>query len=221
MFPALLLVLAATATATATVPAVPMNDAPTGLTASLTGSTVTLTWTRPASVDPVLRTTYGIRLNGELETIHRGAGNVLTLSIPRVNPDTTHEYTVQISRGAGTGGPLSEPAILAVPPAADTSPPTEPEWVVGVGEECAPGHEIVVQSVDDVTPQPAIRYEGTGNTTMFRLPGTTASETYVWKYHLPIKSQPNEGPPDGIRAVDEAGNRSDVELDFEMSPSCG
>jgi hypothetical protein len=217
MFPALLLVVAAIpAAATSTV------GPPTDVMASLNGDTITLTWHRPANVDPAVATTYGIRHNGALETIHRGAGDLLTLSIPRVEPGTTHEYTVQATRGAlEGGGPLSEPSVLVVPPEADTAPPTTPEWVVGLRPDCQPGHQIMVLSVDDTTPQPAIRYEGTGTSIFFRLPGTPVSERYVWDYHLPIQSRPGIGPPDGIRAIDEAGNRSETEFDFGYDPSCG
>lgn len=201
---------------------IPALGPPTDVTATLNGSTVTLTWNRPAAVDPGVLTRYGIRLGGALEAIREAGGDQVTLSIPRVAPGTTHQYTVQISRGVlSGGGPLSQPTTLIVPPATDTAPPTEAEWLVGLDPDCAPGHQIVGLSVDDVTPQPAIRYEGTGHTIAFRAPGTSGSETFVWDHHLPIRSQPGIGPPDGVRAVDEAGNRSGIVFDFEMDPSCG
>jgi hypothetical protein len=182
----------------------PSLGPPTSLTAALAGDTITFTWNRPAAVDPSFRIPYVVRLSGVVETVHMTGGHQLTLSIPRVNPGRTHVYTVQVLKGVIAGlGPESSPAPLAVPPSADTTPPTVPEWVIGSPPECELGHEITVESVDDTTPQSEIRYEGINNLIV-----DGPHETFVHDYHLPIKSEPGVGPPAGIRAVDEAGNRS-------------
>ncbi|REF37171.1 fibronectin type III domain-containing protein [Thermasporomyces composti] len=191
---------------------IPHLDPATDLHASLDGDTITLTWHRPAAVNPRTLTTYGVRINGQLETIHKVGGDVVSLTIPRVLPGTTHEYTVQVSKGLSPG-PVSDPATLAVPPSADTTPPTEPEWVIGLDPGCQPGFQIVVESTDDTTPQANIRYEQVEPTVSF---GTT--ESYVRNYDLPLRS--SDGPPTGIRAVDEAGNRSAVVMSDEMAESC-
>ncbi|HEY8457468.1 MAG TPA: fibronectin type III domain-containing protein [Actinopolymorphaceae bacterium] len=186
---------------------------PTDLQASLDGDTITLTWNRPDAVNPRTLTTYGVRINGELETIHKAGGDVVSLTIPRVLPGTTHEYTVEVSKGF-RAGPVSDPATLDVPPSADTAPPTEPEWVIGLDPDCAPGYQIVVESTDDTTPQANIRYEWVASTIQF---GRT--ESYVYDYDIPLSSA--DGPPNGIRAADEAGNRSATVTTEKMTESCG
>jgi predicted RNA-binding protein with TRAM domain len=191
---------------------IPELGPPTGLRVNLAGSTVTLTWNRPTAVNPRTQTTYGVRLNGQLETIHRAGGDVVSLTIPRVLPGTTHEYTVEVSRGFAAG-PGSDPATVVVPPSADITSPTEPDWVIGLDPDCAPGFQIVVESTDDTTPQADIRYEQVEFTSQFG-----GWEAYVFDYDLPLSSA--DGPPNGIRAVDQAGNRSLTVLSQKMAESC-
>lgn len=97
--------------------------------------------------------------------------------------------------------PVSDEAVLEVPAEADTKAPTEPVWVVGIDPGCQPGFQIVGLSTDDTTPQAAIRYESTALALDFG-----RAERYVNNFNLPVISP--LGPPNLIRAVDEAGNRS-------------
>jgi hypothetical protein len=182
------------------VTATPRQTPPTGVTATRDGDTVTVKWMRPDSVDPSQpgREFYFVNLNGVLET-HIWAPKTeetLTVSFPRSQPGTTHEYTVVF------GTQVSAPARLSVPPADDTTPPTRPSWRLTCSDFSI-GWEISTESSDDTTPQPEIRYEFLESMRPFGFS--------VINYDLPRVGDNLQNFSSGvaqIRAVDEAGNRS-------------
>ena len=185
---------------------VPPLGPPVNVQAVLDGDVVRVSWERPVEREPGALTIYSIRLNGSLERMATSNSDQMQVSIPRVNPGTTHEYTVQVSRA-----PASEPAVISVPPSGDTSPPTTPAAHVGFDEECL---SLVVEfdeeSTDDTTPASEIRYEALRFDAISR-------EFFVVTYDISTAGPMENFDPRAIRAVDEAGNRSGIdELEFDF-----
>ena len=185
---------------------IPPMGPPVNVQAVLDDVVVTVSWERPVELEPGALTIYSVRLNGALERKVTTRSDAVQVSIPRVNPGTTHEYTVQISRA-----PASDPAVVTVPPSQDTTPPTTPKANIGFDEECL---SLVVEfdeeSTDDTTAASEIRYEALGFDPISR-------ELFVVAYDISSAGPMENFDPRAIRAVDEAGNRSGVDpLEFDF-----
>jgi len=186
---------------------IPPLGPPVNVQAVLDGDVVRVSWERPVEREPGALTIYSVRLNGALERMATSNGDVVQVSIPRVNPGTTHEYTIQVARA-----PASDPAVVTVSPSQDTTPPTTPKANIGFDEECM---SLVVEfdedSTDDTTPASEIRYEALGFDPI-------SGELFVVAYDISSAGPMENFDPRAIRAVDEAGNRSGVDpLDFDFS----
>lgn len=187
----------------------PTVDPPADVVASLDGNDVTLSWTRPAYLDPARATTYFVYDRGALvavATVRNADGDTVQVALPRVASGVTHQYTVRVRDWLHVAGNLSEPsdpAPVAVPPSADITAPTAPAAVIEVDSDTGIStFRITEQSTDDTSPQSEIRYEGLL---------TYAGELYAYHHDIPLQLAENAGipfPERGIRAVDEAGNRS-------------
>lgn len=196
----------------------PTIDPPEDVTVTGDGNDVTLTWSRPDYLDPAKGRTYLIYENGRLETTLTAGAEVdgtVEFTIPRRASGQTHDYQVQVRdwlQVAGNTSDLSDPVSATVPPSDDITPPTEPlaviEWAEDSSGIPAATFRITEQSTDDTTPQSEIRYEGLRR---------TAGDFYVYDYDLPLELSEGAGVsfPAGVRAVDEAGNRSAVVI-----PTC-
>ncbi len=198
-----------------TVPVAP----PTDVTTQRNGNDVTLSWTAPEGVDPAIGATYLIYDGGVLQRQVSSAQQIVETTLARTESGVTHNYTVALRHNlsvafgiVNTSGPSAVTSV-AVPPADDTTPPTAPEAVI-VWEEDDYGipfatFMVTTESTDDITPQAEIRYEA--------LRGGITGELFVYNENHPLVLPETFGPlPDrGIRAVDEAGNRSQIVI-----PAC-
>lgn len=102
-------------------------SAPFNLAASVTGSTVTLTWTAPAGSDPP--SAYIVdagSVAGASDVASFNSGNASTMLVVQGVPAATYFVRIRATNGAGTSGPSNEVRITvgnAVPCGA-LSPPT-------------------------------------------------------------------------------------------------
>jgi hypothetical protein len=184
------------------VAATPLATPPTNVEATLDGDLVTIAWRRPDGIDPVGvpgKVFYYVYLDGVPETHIRASRAIesLSVSIPRVRPGTTHQYTV------GYGTLVGDPAFLPIPPAQDTISPTRPAWHITCPDDFSHGWEITEESTDDTTAQTGIRYEYLENRPPFGYS--------VINYNLARSGDHLENFSSGdslVRSVDEAGNRS-------------
>jgi hypothetical protein len=187
---------------------IPRLGPPRNFRAVLDGDVVRLSWERPAELEPGWLTFYSVRLNGVLERMASSTSNAVEMTIPRVHPGTTHQYTVRAS-----GGPASDPAVVTMPPSSDTTRPTTPVARLGFDEAC---ESVIVEffeeSTDDTTPAAEIRYEALGLDPI-------SGEFFVADYDMQRGSGVELLDPRAIRAVDAAGNRSGID-ELEYAPSC-
>ena len=187
---------------------IPRLGPPRNVRAVLDGDVVRLSWERPVELEPGWLTFYSVRLNGVLERMARSTSNAVEVTIPRVHPGSTHEYTVRAS-----GGPASDPAVVTMPPSPDTTSPTTPLARLGFDEAC---QSVIVEffeeSADDTTPAAEIRYEALGL-------DPVSGEFFVADYDMQRGSGVELLDPRAIRAVDAAGNRSGID-ELEYAPSC-
>lgn len=178
---------------------------------------------------------YRILKDGKLETAVLSSRRAsLELRLPRQEPGMTHEYTLEMNfyRPNSPNHPAnppelrnwtepSSPVAVTIPPSEDTTPPTPPVWVRGTGfpldgchlpmEFPIPFYEIIEASTDDTTPRSEIRYEGLAR--FLPLHGHwPEDERYMFASDLAPWATLHELPdtPVLIRAVDEAGNRSEA-----------
>lgn len=176
----------------------PEMDAPRAVQATREQDTIRVSWQRPEFAEPGRLRQYRILLDGNIERIVVGVADTVSVTLPVVNPGRVHAYTVQVGVGA-----ISEPALLTIPPADDTVPPTAPRWLV---HDATCEWEIVEDATDDVTPPERIRYEA-----LARDPWT--GQFHVVDYHMARTGSVNGSVlPEAVRAVDEAGNRSPIAL---------
>lgn len=180
----------------------------TDVQATLDGDTITVTWNRPDGLDPdgYGAIYYFLHLNGEDERLFRAGKSreSIQISFPLVDPGRTHVYTVQTA-GIPGGHQESEPALLTVPPSADTTVPTAPSWraFCTSADPYNIQWEMLAESTDDTTPSAEIRYEARDN--------YGADGHYVTVNDFPRSGNHLEdftAGGIGLRAVDEAGNRS-------------
>jgi hypothetical protein len=181
--------------------ATPLATPPTNVEATLDGDLVTVAWHRPDGIDPgqLGNVFYYVFLDGVLETHVRASRTIeaIDVTIPRVRPGTTHQYTV------GYGVLVSDPALLTIPPTQDTLAPTTPAWLITCPDEFSHGWEITEESTDDTTAQADIRYEFLESRPPF---GYSA---IIYNFTLSGDHLENFSSGDAlVRAVDEAGNRS-------------
>lgn len=191
-------------------------EPPRNLQADLDGRGVALTWQRPEVLDfPNAEIEYLVFDGDELETIVRDRADRLEQSIPRITGGE-HEFTVRVRYRHPTlnGFAVSEPSNAAVvdgPPSDDATPPTPPDRV-HVVVDCRDGDESyeLRGATDDVSPLDAIQYQATRFDTRTGQPFVDPAG-----YDVP-RSGPLQGPLFApghritVRAVDEAGNRSEI-----------
>lgn len=200
-------------------------EPPTGLQADRDGRNVTLTWQRPDDLEfPDAALNYLVYDGDVLETILDDP-DTLTQTIPRVSSGE-HEFTVRAryqDREHGLAiSPPSNPVTVNVPSSDDTTPPQPPERVF-VAYRCDGTLEYEIQGASDDTSSPEqIHYEAIrldvrqpGNpfyvpSDGYALPGTgVLPHPHINRYS------------DRFRAVDEAGNRSEVvETVLRLEPVC-
>lgn len=188
---------------------------PPAVQAELDGNDVTLTWPKPPNIRSNVQVSYEVHLDGVLETRVVTAADPAQVTIPRQTSGTTPEYAVHHSGWIDPS--ITDPVTVTIPPSNDTTAPTAPGWVWTDGPplDCGespemPMYEIVDESTDDVTHPSEIRYEGL-------TPHPLTGELYVFDHDLPLT-----GPvaPERIRAVDEAGNRSEAVTGTFVTPAC-
>jgi hypothetical protein len=191
-------------------------EPPHNLQADLDGRGVTLTWQRPEVLDfPTAEVEYLVFDGDELETVVRDRADSLGQFIPRVTSGEP-EFTVRIRNRHPTlhGFAVSEPSNAAVvdgPPSDDTTPPVPPNRL-RVIVDCSNGDESyeLLGATDDTSPLNAIRYQAirfdtrTGRHFVdpagYDVPrtGSLQSPLFVLGHRITL------------RAVDEAGNRSEI-----------
>jgi hypothetical protein len=194
-------------------------EPPRNLQADLDGRGVTLTWQRPEVLDfPTAEVEYLVFDGDELETVVRDRADSLEQFIPRITSGA-YEFTVRIRYRFPTlhGFAVSEPSNAAVvhgPPSDDNTPPVPPGRVLVI-VDCSKDDETyeLQGASDDTSPLAAIQYE------VIRF-DTRIGQHFVDPAGYDV---PRTGPLQGplfvagfritLRAVDEAGNRSEtVEL---------
>jgi chitodextrinase len=160
---------------------------------------VDLAWTY-ADEDPSPR--FDIYVNGQLWQF-QVAGRAQRISF--LSPDTTYTFTVRARDSAGNWSDLSNPHVVATPPADpnDDDPPTMPPgfWG-GIIDGATEAMVFWGNSTDTVTPQEHIRY-------YLYLNGQFDGAT-VYPYPRQFNMYLTPGIVNTIEvyAVDEAGNRS-------------
>lgn len=192
-------------------------EPPTNLQAVRDGRSVTLTWQRPDQLEfPDAAVEYLVYDGDVLETV-LVEPEALTQTIPRVSSGE-HAFTVRMRYhrqdlyGEGVSAP-SNPATVNVPSADDTTPPTPPDHFFVVFH-CATNQESyeLRGASDDTSPPEQIQYEA------IRLDWRQSGDPiYVPPdgYDVPrtgVLPHPHINRYFGgqFRAVDEAGNRSEV-----------
>jgi hypothetical protein len=187
---------------------IPALGPPIDVDAVLDGDVVKLSWERPAELEPGSFTIYSVQLNGVLERRVTTNDDSVQTTIPRVNPGTTHSYTVRALRA-----PESEAALVTVPPSDDVTPPTTPTVNLGFSEGCTSViAKFVEESTDDTTPPSEIRYEALRR-------DRRTGEFFVAHYDIPRAGALELINPEAFRAVDEAGNRSGIAV-AGFDPDC-
>lgn len=197
----------------------PNVEPPDDVGAERDGNDVTLTWSRPDVVDPARATSYWIYDNDVLvadnKVLVADEDGTYRLTLARVASGVSHEYTVEVEHGLEywptdtNNSELSDPVAVTVPPSDDSTPPTPPaavtEFVYSTGVTT---FTITEQSTDDTTPQSEIHYEG-----LVRRVVNGQFAYYAYDHDLPLEFDDSAGLvsfPQWIRAVDEAGNRSEI-----------
>lgn len=190
-------------------------EPPRNLQAAVSGRSVTLTWQRPEVLDfPTAEVEYLVFDGDELETIVRDRADTLEQFIPRVTSGE-HRFTVRIRyRYTVYGAAVSEPSNTAVvdgPASSDVTAPVPPNRV-RVIVDCSNGNESyeLQGASDDTSALAAIQYQATRF-------DTRTGRHYVEPtgYDIP-RTGPLQAPlfePGHritLRAVDEAGNRSEI-----------
>ena len=191
-------------------------EPPRHLQADPDGRGVALTWQRPEVLDfPTAEVEYLVFDGQELETVVRDRADSLEQFIPRITSGA-HEFTVRLRYRFPTlhGFAVSEPsnaAVVAGPPSDDTTPPAPPDRVRAI-VDCSNGDESyeLVGASDDTSPLEAIQYQA------IRF-DTRTGRHFVEPAGYDV---PRTGPLQGplfvpgfritLRAVDEAGNRSEI-----------
>lgn len=190
---------------------------PTNLQANRDGRGVTLTWQRPGGLEfPDVSVDYLVYDGDILETILVDPAT-LTQTIPRVSPGE-HQFTVRMRyhrqdrHGPGVSAP-SNPATVNIPASDDTTPPNPPDHFFVV-YHCVTNQESYefLGASDDTSSPEQIQYEA------IRLdPRQAGNPFYVPPdgYDVPrsgVLPHPyiNRYFGGQFRAVDEAGNRSEV-----------
>ena len=191
-------------------------EPPHNLHADLDGRGFTLSWQRPEVLDfPTAEVEYLVFDGDELETVVRDRADTLEQFIPRV-ASGDHEFTVRIRYRFPTlhGSAVSEPSNAAVvdgPPSDDTTAPVPPDRV-RIIVDCRNGDELyeLQGASDDTSPLDAIQYQA------IRF-DTRTGQHFVDPAGYDV---PRTGPLQGplfvaghritLRAVDEAGNRSEI-----------
>lgn len=167
--------------------------------ASVSGNTVTLAWTSPAPDSHGLWVYIYDNDAKEFITTARSSGATLE----RLRSGTTHTFTAiwgDFTDDPKNPGPNfsvsaeSAPVSVTLPPSSDTTPPTTPNARTEVRGDGTVFVTVWDPSTDDVTPQDEIQYDALSWTGFTSIYGVTSGES---EWH-------------GIRAVDEAGNRSGV-----------
>jgi prepilin-type N-terminal cleavage/methylation domain-containing protein len=147
-------------------------DAPTGVVASVSGTTATLTWSAPASTNGSPVTSYDVYANGLLVKVSSGAG--LSTTVPGLEGGKPVTFTVAASNSVGVGAQSS--ASNSVIPADAPLAPT------GVNATAAAGGALVNWSASLTRGAPVTNYSVTatppsGTPVVVTSTGTSASLT--------------------------------------------
>lgn len=192
----------------------PELEPPDDLAAVRDANDVTLTWSRPDAIDPARGVFYHLYDKGLLVAQQTSADQigdgVFELTLDRVSSGATHDYTLELKYANQTqGSGLTDPVSVNVPASNDTMPPTPPAAEsVFVYETATTTFTITEQSTDDTTPQSRIHYESLSYRWVDGQRVFFAADENI---PLQFDDRPmNVRVPQFIRAVDEAGNRSEI-----------
>jgi chitodextrinase len=148
---------------------------------------------------------YDVRLNGALMT---GSTRNTSAVIPLLQPTTTYNFTVLARDFANNQSPTSAPvtATTTAPNPDDVTPPSTPVLFGGSVSGC----EVMLdwtESTDDFDPQFVIEYE-------VYLNGVHDHSTSLRYTQTILYANQNGVNTFAVAAVDSAGNRSELSVEF-------